>query len=68
MIKNNIITIDNKSLFKDKSQENFYSLLKSKNTISNNSPDSKDSHEDNFIFDLNLIKELNNNNKYDQKI
>ena len=68
VINHNIITTDNKTLFKNKSQENFYTLLKSKNTIANNSPESKDSHDENLIYDLNLIKELgNNNNNFDKK-
>ena len=68
IINNNTIEPDNKILFKNRSQENLHSILKPKNTISNNSPVSKDSHEDNFIYDLNLIKELNSNDFLEPKV
>ena len=56
---NYAVSTDNKTLYKNKSQENIYNTLRPKYNHLNILQESKDSQEDN-IFNLNLINELNN--------
>ena len=56
---NYVISTDNKTLLKNKSQENIYSHLFPKNNNIINPLDNKDTLEENF-FDLNFINEINN--------
>ena len=56
---NYVISTNNKILYKNQSQENLYNALKPKYNYPNNPPEIKDDQEEN-IFNLNLVQELNN--------
>ena len=58
-ITNYAFSTENKTLYKNKSQQNLYNKLRPKNNFPNIPLESKDSQEDN-IFNLNLFNELNN--------